>query len=448
MARPRSLLADLRLAFSLGALLIGLAAATFADVTLRHAMRIERSAVLVSESQRILKDLEAPQDPDSPRKAPESTQVDWWLMSPDGTRVMQSAGSRFLRAIPWNRVGEEPAEFRTDRHHLYSAGAYGTPLGILWVAMDRSAELQVVSHFRSDISILLLAITASAGFIGHVIARRGLRPLRQIRDETARIEAQDLHHRLDASRFPEELADLVGALNGALGRLETAFARLEAFSSDLAHELRTPLQNFRAELEGLILRPKPDLDLPEALGSLLEELARLDRMVDQMLFLARSSVPGTHVERQPLAATALLQEVAGFFGAAAEEAAVRIRVEAPPGLLVHADPRLLNRAIQNLVANALRHTPYGGTITLSGRDAGGAAEVAVSDTGEGVPMDLLGRLGDRFLRIEPGRARTRGGAGLGLAIVKGIAELHGGSFSVESAPDRGTTVRLRFPDPA
>lgn len=443
----RSLLSDLRLGFSVGALALGLATAVFADMTLRHAMATEDGAVLRSESHRILRNLDTQSASQPPAAPPESTLVDWWLLAPDGRHIQESAGAAFLQSVPWDRVGEAPMEFRTDRGHLYSATAMKTPLGLLWVAMDRSPEVQIVNHFRRDLAILLLALTVCAAGLGHLIARRGLRPLGRIRDETALIEAHDLHRRLDASRFPEELADLVAALNGALARLEVAFARLEAFSSDLAHELRTPIQNLRAELEGCILRPRAAADIPEILGSLLEELDRLDGMVEQMLFLARHSVPGAALDRHPLAAGALLREAGSFFGAAAEEAGVSIRIEAPPDLLVHADPRLAHRALQNLLANALRHTPAGGSVQLRARGLEAATEVAVMDTGDGIPAALLPRLGDRFLRIdEEGRGRASGGAGLGLSIVKGIMALHGGTFAVESALGKGTTVRLRFPD--
>lgn len=448
MAEPsgaRSLLSDLRLGFTLGALALGLATALFADVTLRHAMATEDGAVLRSEGHRILRRLETQAALPQPQPVPESTQADWWLLAPDGRRVLGSAGAAFLQSVPWNAVGPDPVAFQTDRSHLYSAIALPSPLGTLWVAMDRSPEIQILTHFRRDLILLLLALTLVAAGAGHLIAARGLRPLQQIRDETARIEAQDLKRRLDAQRFPVELADLVGALNGALGRLEGAFGRLEAFSSDLAHELRTPMQNLRAELEGLALRPRPGLDLPETLGSLLEELGRLDSMVEQMLFLARSAAPGSSLDRQPLAAAALLREVTEFFSAQAEEAGITLEIKASPACLVHADPRLLHRAVLNLAANALRHTPHGGRVTLSARSHEGGARIAVTDTGEGIPANLVPRLGERFLRLEAGRGRDSGGAGLGLAIVKGIAELHGGTFTVESSAGRGTAVTLAFP---
>ncbi|HET8901000.1 MAG TPA: heavy metal sensor histidine kinase [Holophagaceae bacterium] len=444
----RSLLSDLRLGFSVGVLALGMATAAFADMTLRHAMAAEDGAVLRSESHRILRTLDTRPASQQSAAPPESTLVDWWLLAPDGRHIQESAGAAFLQSVPWDTVGEAPMEFRADRRHLYSASALKTPLGLLWVAMDRSPEIQVVNHFRRDLAVLLLAMTLCAAGLGHLIAKRGLRPLGRIRDETALIEAHDLRRRLDASRFPEELADLVAALNGALARLEVAFARLEAFSSDLAHELRTPIQNLRAELEGCILRPRADADLPEILGSLLEELDRLDGMVEQMLFLARHSVPGAALDRQPLAAGALLREAAAFFGAAAEEAGVSMDAGAPPYLLIHADPRLAHRALQNLLANALRHTPAGGRVQLSARTLEGATEIAVTDTGDGIPAALLPRLGDRFLRLdEEGRDRASGGAGLGLSIVKGIMTLHGGTFTVESVLGVGTTVRLRFPEP-
>ncbi|HET6329767.1 MAG TPA: heavy metal sensor histidine kinase [Holophagaceae bacterium] len=443
----RSLLSDLRLGFSAGALVLGLAMGAFTDLTLRHSMATEDGLVARSEGRVILRQLEARAEAPPLGPGPESTLIDWRLLTPDGKLLMESAGSRFLGTLDWGKVGTEPVEFRVDANHLYSAVVLPSSIGTLRVAMDRSNELEVLFHFRRDLVAALLLLSVLSAVVGHVIARRGLRPLEKIRDETSRIEAQDLHRRLDASRFPEELASLVAALNGALARLETAFSRLEAFSSDLAHELRTPIQNLRAELEGCILRPRADADVPEVLGSLLEELDRLDQMVEQMLFLARNSVPGAALDCQALTAAALLRESAAFFGAAAEEAGVKIETQAPSGLLIYADQRLVHRALQNLLANAIRHTPPGGGILVSARTSDRATEISVADTGDGMPAALLPHLGDRFLRLEEeGRGRTTGGAGLGLAIVKGITALHGGSFLVESSLGAGTTVRLRFPD--
>lgn len=442
-ARSRSLLADLRLGFALGALALGFAVALFADLTFREATRQEDGVVLLSEGRIIARQLNA-RTASSALPVPESSLIDWSLVASDGKILLGSAGAGFMTRIDWGSIQDQPMEVRPDSEHLYSAATFAIPQGTLRLAMDRTNEVGVLSHFRRDLALAVLLMAVISAGVGHAIAWRGLRSLERIRNETERIEAQDLHRRLDASSFPTELADLVASLNGALQRLESAFSRLEAFSSDLAHELRTPLQNLRAELEGLILRPPPRLDLPDALGSLLEELERLDGMVDQMLFLARSAVPGTTLDLQLLAASGLLREIVAFFTASADEAQVALRIDASPLVLVHADPRLLRRALQNLAANALRHTPPGGSVTFSATAGAGWAEIAVSDSGEGIAPELLPRLGERFLRADAARARATGGAGLGLAIVKGIVELHGGSFAVDSAPGEGTTVRLRF----
>lgn len=441
----RSLLADLRLGFAVGVLGLGLATGVLADVTLRHAMATEQGRILLAEGQRIRHRLETEGTRTAAETPPESSTVDWWLISPQGQRISGSAGSRYLQGVPWDSVTEAPGTFRTDSVHLYSAVVVRSSLGTLWVAMDSSAEIQVIGHFRRDFAILLLGLTGLAGLIGHLIARRGLRPLERIRGETALIEAKDLHRRLDATRFPEELASLVSTLNAALSRLDHAFKRLEAFSSDLAHEMKTPMQNLRAELEGLVLRPREVDSLPDTVGSLLDELGRLENMADQMLFLAQQTGAGIPLMKAPISVRAIFQETADFFEAAAEEKTLQIRLDAAPDLLVEADPALLHRVLINLVGNAIRHTPQGGIVSMEGARAPDGAEIIVADTGEGVPPELLPRLGDRFLRVDAARGRATGGAGLGLAIVKGIMELHGGSFHADSALGRGTAIRLLFP---
>jgi two-component system sensor histidine kinase BaeS len=198
------------------------------------------------------------------------------------------------------------------------------------------------------------------------------------------------------------------------------------------------LSNVRGWIEaaqdGLVA---PDAEL---LASLHEESLQLQRLVDDLHDLSLGDAGALRVIPEPVDLTAFLGQVAAAFRGAAESAGVRLVVDAEPGSQVDADPVRLRQAVANLVANALRHTPSGGSVTLHGAPG----EVAVHDTGEGIPPAELPHVFERFRRVDPSRSRSTGGSGLGLAIVRQIAEAHGGTATIQSTPGSGTTVTLRL----
>jgi len=185
----------------------------------------------------------------------------------------------------------------------------------------------------------------------------------------------------------------------------------------------------------------------ETLGSLAEEFVRLSRLIDSLLFLARTENPQTQIQREALRVDQELEAIREFYEAPASEAGIQLRVEAPEAVSADLDRTLFQRAVGNLIENALARTPAGGAVTLSAAREQGRVQVAVSDTGEGIPASELAHVFDRFRRVDPSRARHSGGLGLGLAIVKSIAALHGGEVGIESEVGRGTRVTLGFPAP-
>jgi two-component system heavy metal sensor histidine kinase CusS len=290
---------------------------------------------------------------------------------------------------------------------------------------------------------MVVLISLATLFLSDLIFRGAMRPLKELALKAVTIRPKELGQRLNLEDFPVEIHDLVASLNFTLARMQDAFQRMEHLSTDLAHELRSPIQNIRSEIEGILLHPPPESERDEALGSALEEMDRLGAMIEQMLFLARCEDPGSELRLGPLPVPTLLQEIADYFEASAETAEVKLSVESEP-LALLADRSLVQRALGNLVSNALRHTPAGGSITLRGRMSENRILLEVIDTGEGIPPDVLPRLGTRFTRVEDSRSRSKGGSGLGLAIVQGIMRLHGGTLEVESQLGQGTLTRLSF----
>jgi two-component system heavy metal sensor histidine kinase CusS len=236
--------------------------------------------------------------------------------------------------------------------------------------------------------------------------------------------------------------------NAMLERLEESFARLSRFSADIAHELRTPVNNIRGEAEVTLARARTPEEYIEVLGSCLEESVRLSELVESLLFLARSESPGDHLKRTPEHLDRLLTDLRDYYEATATEMGVTLTASAPDGIVADVDRALLQRALGNLVSNALAHCSAGNGIWLSAERRNGTIRLEIRDTGSGIAADALPRVFDRFYRADPARSRNSGGTGLGLAIVKQIVVLHGGDVQIVSDPGRGTTVSVVLPQSA
>jgi len=309
------------------------------------------------------------------------------------------------------------------------------------LAMDRSHEGPLFLRFRQRMVLGMVCAVLITAALGRWITQRGLAPLARIVAEAGDIHPLRLDKRLDPSQFPQELGELVATLNEALDRIQVSFERVSRFSGELAHEMRTPLQNLRAEVESLLLRPKGPAHHQEALGSILEECERLASLIEQTLFLSRTEDPAAAIARKQLDLVPLLENLTGFFEATAEEAGVDIHIDVEPGFQVFADESLLQRAVTNLLANALRHSPAGGWIRIAADRSPLQARITVKDSGPGVPPELLARLGEPWVKGPQDHLH-----GLGLAIVKGIMRLHRGRIAFASPASGGLEVTLVFPE--
>lgn len=321
----------------------------------------------------------------------------------------------------------------------------------LEVALDRWTDQRVLADYREKLTAVLAAALVLAAGLGYVFARRGLAPLRALGRRMAAVDARSLDRRLESiPDAPAEVQALVASFDGMLDRLQGAFVALSQFSAELAHEFRTPLHILRQQTEVALAQARAPEEYRDLLGSTLEEIERLRRLVDDTLFLARAEDPRATITRGTLDVGVELHAVADYLEALAGEEGVALAVDSPAGLTVTADRALFRRALVNLVTNALRHTPAGGRVALAARAAAGGAGgavVEVRDTGEGMHPDTLARAFERYYRA-PGVAAPAppgDGAGLGLAIVRGIMRLHDGTAVAESVAGAGTCIRLGFP---
>jgi len=322
------------------------------------------------------------------------------------------------------------------------------PLRILQIAVNETSEFRLLGRYRNQLWLVLTLAFIACALIGYEIARRGLRPVRDIALAAGRIRSTTLHERIRQSGQPRELAALAVTFNEMLDRLEEAFARLSAFSGNIAHELRTPVNTLRGELEVALSRTRSPADYMQVLTSSLEECTRISWLIDSLMFLARAESPQAMVTRKPLDVSAELTNLREFYDAAAADAGLTLQLKADGsngGLRASLDRALFQRAVGNVVENALAHTPSGGTVTISAIADNGLLRVRVRDTGPGIPPEHLPYIFERFHRVDAARSRNTGGMGLGLAIARSITVLHGGSADAASSPGDGTQVTLTFP---
>jgi two-component system, OmpR family, heavy metal sensor histidine kinase CusS len=343
-----------------------------------------------------------------------------------GVDAQGSNGRLFLLASQWVEIRQPEARKR-----------------LIQVAFDRSHDATIIADYRRKVFAVLLAGLILSVTLGFAIAKAGLKPLSNITRAFKRISADDLHTRVSSTHWPPEVAALAAAFDSMLGRLESSFALLTQFSGDLAHELRTPINNLRGETEVALERLRTVEEYRSVLESGLEEYERLSRVIETLLFLARTDTRNTAVRITSVNVRNEVDALIEYFGALAEDKGIAVSVTG--NALLNVDAALFRRALVNLLSNAFQYTSQNGMITLSVATFRGGVEVAVSDTGIGIGKDDAKRVFDRFFRADIARSLNPQGTGLGLAIVKSIMDLHSGSVAIESSPGEGTTVRLRFP---
>src|SRR6266446_1061418 len=313
----------------------------------------------------------------------------------------------------------------------------------LQVAQDRSSDERVERNFAVLFIIVLSGSVLASALIATIVTKQGLRPLQEMTQSLARIGPTHLKERVTPGDWPGELQPLALAFDDMLKRLDESFTRLSQFSADLAHELRTPVANMMGEAQVALTRERTAAEYRETIESTIGECERLSRIVDNLLFVARVDAAREPIARKRFDGRKAVEKIAAFYHALADDRHIAISCSGEGQ--IYADPDLFERAVGNLLDNALRFTPENGSIQIALCQRDAAFEVAVSDNGCGIAPEHLPRVFDRFYRAESSRGSD--GAGLGLSLVKSIVDLHGGSATIESEIGRGTTVKLIFPLP-
>ncbi len=318
--------------------------------------------------------------------------------------------------------------------------AGGTPV-LVAVAIDITHHARFMASFKRSLWQVVAVAAALAGLLGWLAVRRELAPLQAMGMAAAGVTASHLDYRLAVDAVPAELEALATALNGMLARLEDSFQRLKDFSTDLAHELRTPISNLMTETQVALSRARSPDEYRDVLASNTEEYERLARMIGEMLFIAEADNGLIVPSREPVDLANEVRELFDFFDALAEEKALHLSVTGDGQ--VSGDKLMLRRALANLLSNAIRHTPVNGRIRVHIGRAGNSTTLLVENSGEPIPPEHLSRIFDRFYRADPSRHGSGEGAGLGLAITRSIILAHGGEIAVRSG-DAGVCFEIRL----
>ncbi len=306
----------------------------------------------------------------------------------------------------------------------------------LVLAKDSRLFWHTLSHFRTALIVALLAATAVVSTLGWWIARLGLLPLRRLSRQAQGLNPHLHAQRLDLSHQPSELADLTRSFNGALERLETTYRQLESFNADVAHELRTPLMNLIGQTQVTLTRQRSTLELEETLRSNLEELERLRTIVSDMLFLARADQGALATLGTEVSLNNEVSKVVEFIEPLVHDAGVCVRIAGDARACI--ETALFQRAITNLLQNAIQHSAAGDEILLSIESDDDGARVAVTNPGGLIEAQHLPHLFNRFYRVDVARRNSTENHGLGLAIVKAVANMHRGAVFVRSEKGHNT----------
>lgn len=372
--------------------------------------------------------------------APRARRSLFWRLVPSYLLVAGVATATALVA------GESLAPFLLDRHMSSMVGMMD---GMRGGGVTQTMLNDLESAYRQALTSSLLwasaaSLVASAA-VALFVTRRIVRPMSAVTRASARIAGGSYRDRLDADA-PGELGELAEAFNAMAATLERSEARRVQLLGDVAHEFRTPLSNLKGYLEGLedgVFEPDE-----ATLSACARQVTRLGRLVDDLSLLSRVETGQLDLAPERLAARELLADAAEAFRGRFDRKGVALEVDAPASTeTIHADPLRTEQVVANLLANALRHTPPGGRVTLSARRLPrGEVRFEVRDEGEGVAPEHLPRIFDRFYRADRSRRHAEGdGSGIGLTLVKELVERQGGRVGAQSVVGQGATFWFTLP---
>lgn len=313
------------------------------------------------------------------------------------------------------------------------------------VAAPSNHALREIKEFRRFMLIFGGVVIVAAGGVAALLVRLAMRPVGVLASRLHKITHQNMSDLpLNDAAIPSDLRPFAESVDTMLGRLSQAFERQKRFTADAAHELRSPLAVAKSTLQSTLSLPECERDYLEMATSELEDLSRMENLIGQLLMLSRLE-DETATVAEPIELASLLSESANLFSQPSRDVSVVLNEPIPSVTIAGRRDELL-RLLSNLIDNAVRHGPAGGTVTLSAkRDANRQVRITVHDEGGNIPAAAIPHLTERFYRVDASRTRSTGGTGLGLAIAAEIVKQHAGVMDIQSSPQAGTTVTITFP---
>lgn len=358
------------------------------------------------------------------------------------TPAFRQSGLRV--ADPATPTPARTVKSRAGTRFRLKTGPAGPDLA-LTVAMT---EEPVRSVLRTLMIIFMLALPAGlilAALGGSIMAGRLLRPVELMAARAEKISTENLSSRLPVEDPRDEFGRMANVINRMLSRLEEGFERLRRFTADASHELRTPLTVIQSVGEVALQENLDAAAYRDRIGSMLEDVARLSRLVDSLLTLTRADARALALRRKEIDAARLVTQAVEDMRPLAEEKRQALSLSAAGPVPIQADEATLRLALVNLLDNAIKYTPTSGTIVVKLRIRDNETFIEVADNGPGIPTEHTGRVFDRFYRVDQSRTGQAGGAGLGLAIAKWAVEANGGRIELENRESGGSTFRLVLP---
>jgi heavy metal sensor kinase len=316
---------------------------------------------------------------------------------------------------------------------------------VIVVAESRRELIDQMRALRKIFLFSLPAMLLVAGFAGYLLARRSLIPIAEMTAHAERISAENLQDRLPVKNKSDELGKLARVFNDLLARIESSFDNMRQFTADASHELRTPLAIIRGEADVALSQNREPEEYRETLTIIQDEARCLSGIVEDMLSLARADAGQRQLKLEEFYLNDLVEECVHSARALALNKSLSLNFESSDETAFRGDEDLLRRMVVNLLDNAIKYTPDGGSVSVRLWRDNGLVRLRVTDNGIGIPAEAAARVFERFYRVDKARSRAEGGSGLGLPIVKWIAEAHHGSVNLESAPERGSSFTISLP---
>jgi heavy metal sensor kinase len=368
--------------------------------------------------------------------------------NPPADRSFDPSAVRPIARSTSGSAADPVIELDLEQHLMIRATTVGTGSGTFLVELGISvAPIEAALDRLLDLlAVLLPVLIACAAAGGYWLVNRALRPVDRLSRTAEHMSLQNLGQRLPVVHSGDALERLSMSFNTMLGRLRDSLQTSRRFLADASHELRTPLTVIKGELEELTRESRlTEAELRERVGSVLEEVARLEHLVSGLLVLSRLDAGGTQGAWVGVDLAELASNTAEHMRLMAEDRGIELDLSALNMAIVQGDQARLKQIIVNLLDNAIRFTPRGGTVSLRTASDETGSVLEVSDTGVGIPEASIAHVFDRFFRVDQGRSREDGGAGLGLSIVKSICSAHGAEIDVTSQLNSGSCFRVRFP---